>query len=375
MIEENKQIKTYESEKNENIKTIAIYTTSNPPETRCYFTAVYSKKLNGIICIGGTNKTCDQYGTVTMWSKEKNKWTYYTFGDEEYDSPFDKKLTGHSCNIFMEGKQEKVFIFGGFNEDSNYTIHSYLLPTNNMEYSQVEFCKNKTGIAEYPTPRSYHSSNYDEENQCIYVYGGTDMNISNSRDSNFQSIWKFSLKGKYWEKMPVINANPQGAPRGHSAVLHKKKLYIFGGVVLFKKFTNNLYTIDVESRLTETVDYSGDIPDPIAFHSADLINDKYFIVQGGLDKSYNAINECYLYNFNSKSFNRITIPLIPKLFGHKVVANEATVYLIGGMDNFKYVGDETLIFKSEKQGENIFNSDEELHFEPMTQIFEMTIVI
>lgn len=376
MIEEKKQIKTYKPENNENIKSITIYTTPNPPETRCYLTAVYSKASNGIICIGGTNKACDQYGVITMWSKATNKWIYFVYGnDNNYESPFNKEITGHSCNILYEGKQEKVFIFGGFNENCNYTIHSYLLPTNTMEYNQLEFCKNKTGVAEYPTPRSYHSANYDAENQCIYIYGGTDMNISNSRESNFQSIWKFTLKGKYWEKMPVINANPQGAPRGHTSVLFKKQLYIFGGVVLFKKFTNHLYTINVETKLIENIEYSGDIPEPVAFHSSDLINDKFFIIQGGLDKSYNAINECYLFNFETKAFSRITIPLIPKLFGHRLIAKETTIYLIGGMDNFKYVGDDTLIFKSEKQGENIFDSNEDLNFEPMNQIFEMTLNI
>ena len=92
--------------------------------------------------------------------------------------------------------------------------------------------------------------------------------------------------------------------------------------------------------------------------------------------NYNPINDSYVFYFDTNQFTKIEIPLIPKLFGHKVICANNKVYIIGGMDNFKYVGDENLIYKPEKEGDEIFNNlEEELQFSPMDQIFEMELKI
>ena len=121
--------------------------------------------------------------------------------------------------------------------------------------------------------------------------------------------------------------------------------------------------------------YEGNV-NPVAFHSAVLISNTSFIIQGGLDKNYNVIKDCYIYNFEMNSFNKINIPLIPKVFGHKLSFNEEErkVYIVGGMDNFKYVGDENLIYQPENMNDDLFEQNEdELVFYPMKQIFEMEL--
>ena len=365
--------KEYKIENNEFIKNITIYTTKDYPETRCYLTANYSKTKKSIIIIGGTTSKCEQYNCITSFNPKNNKWEFYNYSNDL----FDAEITGHSCNIILENLKEKLFIFGGFNSTSdNYTTHCYLINIEDMIFNQIDIRKNSKNLTEFPSKRSYHTSNYDKEKNIIYIYGGTDMNISNSKNESFQSIWEFDLNRKCWDKIMVTNPISNGVPRGHTSILFNNKLYIFGGVVLFKKFTNILYSIDLNSKEIENINYEGNV-NPVAFHSAILISDKSFIIQGGLDKNYNVVNDCYIYNFETNTFTKINIPLIPKVFGHKLAFNEEEkkIYIVGGMDNFKYVGDENLIYQPENINDDLFDkNEEELIFYPMKQIFEMELV-
>ena len=95
-----------------------------------------------------------------------------------------------------------------------------------------------------------------------------------------------------------------------------------------------------------------------------------------MDKNYNVVNDCYIYNFQTNTFTKINIPLIPKVFGHKLAFNEEEkkIYIVGGMDNFKYVGDENLIYQPENINDDLFDkNEEESIFYPMKQIFEMEL--
>ena len=87
-----------------------------------------------------------------------------------------------------------------------------------MNFNQIDIRKNSKGLTEYPSRRSYHTSNYDKEKNVIYIYGGTDMNISNSKNINFQSIWEFDLNRKCWDKIILNNPPINGVPRGHSSI-------------------------------------------------------------------------------------------------------------------------------------------------------------
>ena len=371
MAEEDPEVKSYSVYNNKVIKTIRIHKTKNPPETQCYLSANYSQKRKTIFCVGGTNKNCEQLPFVFGYKVDDNKWVEY-----QDDNPFDKPITGHTGNIIEDKGRECVFIFAGFGEGDDYTRRAYSLPTSDMSFEQVEFRKNKEGIAEYPLPRSYHTANYDPKTKRVLIYGGTDMNISNSKRPDFQSLWEFNIEGAFWNKKNLIT-NKKGAPRGHTSILFERNLYIFGGVVLFKQFTNTLFKINIDTYTVENVDYTGDKPVPVAFHGAEIVGERGFLVQGGLDQNYNAISNCYFYEFKTKSFSEIKIPLIPKIFGHKLVAvpDKNSIFIVGGMDSFEYVGDKNLIFKPEKESDNIIEqNEEEIKFTPMVELFEMEII-
>ena len=359
------------------IKEISLLKTKNNPPTRAYLTVDYSSKNNSFICIGGSDQSCDQYNIINEYHQKDNIWKYW---NNEEQSELGLELSGHTSNLITFGKNEYIYIFGGYdNWKKDFTAQSYLIDISKKYFQKINYTEPKEGITELPLPRSYHTSNYDKEKQIVYIYGGTDMNINHSKNNNFQSVWAFHLSKKYWKKIEIPNNNLQGAPRGHSSILLKDKLYIFGGVILFKKFQNKLYTIDLKGKKVENVDFENNqsvIPKPMAFHSSILLDNEKFLIHGGLDKNYNTINDIYIYYFNQKKFDKITIPLIPNLFGHKIVMNNTKnkLYIIGGMDNFKYVGDENLIYQIDEDGELLFNkTEEQIEFKPMLNISEILL--
>lgn len=362
------------------IEEISIIKTKNNPPTRCYLSAEFFSKNNSIICIGGSDKSCEQYNIINEYSQKDNIWKSWN-NDEQIE--FGLELSGHSSNLIKFNKKEYIYIFGGFdNWKKQFTSQSYLIDISNKMFQKINYNFNNEKNSEFPLPRTYHTSNYDEEKQIIYIYGGTDMNINHGKNNNFQSVWAFYLTKKFWKKIEIVNPNSVGAPRGHSSILLNDKLYIFGGVVLFKKFQNKLYVIDLISKKIENFEYDeenkkkGAIPKPMAFHSAILIDNEKFLIHGGLDKNYNAINDCYIFYFKDFKFDKINIPLIPNLFGHKIVmnSNKNKLYIVGGMDSFKYVGDENLIYKIDEDGENLFNKNEgQIEFQPMLNILEIVL--
>ena len=132
--------------------------------------------------------------------------------------------------------------------------------------------------------------------------------------------------------------------------------------------------IDYEKNQTSA------IPKPTAFHSALKINEEKFIIHGGLNENYNVINDCYLYYFNENKFEKIEIPFLPKLFGHKLILDpdQWSIFIIGGMDSFKYIGDENLIFSEDEEEENEENDKNKVQYvemdtKPMEQIFEIVL--
>ena len=350
--------------------------------TRCYLTAEYSAKKNSIICIGGSDDKCNQYNKITEYNISENAWNFWKCDEQSEDG---LELSGHSSNLVILNDEEKIFIFGGYdNWKKEFTAQSYLVNIKMKFFEKINYYNSFDSNNELPLPRTYHSSNYDKEKNIIYIYGGTDMNINHSKEDNFQSLWKFDLINKTWYKIHLeINSQQlihDGVPRGHTSILLNDKIYIFGGVSSFKKFLNNLNIINLKENRIESLDYNnesfknGCIPEPIAFHSAVLLDEKKILIHGGLDKRYNAINTCYIFYINEMKFDKININLIPNLFGHKIVmnSNKNKLYIIGGMDNFKYVGDESLIYKIERDQDFIFKKGK-VEFFPMKNILEITL--
>ena len=381
--------KVFDIKDNKEIKQVIIHNTQNPPPTRCYLSSEFSPKLKKIINLGGTDQNNDQYNKVDIYDPVTNKWNIY---GKDFEI-FNIKLSGQSSNLVniscnnindIKRTKEKIFLFGGYNNFlEDFTTHGFLIDTIDLSFEDISYHLNKEKKSILPSHRSYHTSNYDEVNQLIYVYGGTNLNINDSKKDDFQSLWEYNLESKYWTKRELKNCNQNGAPRGHTSILHENKLYIFGGILLFKKFQNALFTINLNNYEIQPIEYEKNaasvIPKPTAFHSALKINEEKFIIHGGLNENYNAINDAYLYYFKEYKFEKIEIPFLPKLFGHKLILDKDkwSIFIMGGMDTFKYIGDENLIFsddeEEDEESDKLKEQYVEMNTKPMENVFEIVL--
>lgn len=376
---QNQQIKILDIPENPLFKSVNFISTKNAPLTRTYFTSHFNSSTNSISNIGGTDINCEQPIEISSYNLEHQSWENSNVNNE---NTFNKKITGHASVLIHDSNQNKIFVYGGFEEPGEYSSNSYFITPENMTFTKIEYQKNKKGIIEFPSKRAYHTVNFDSEHNVVYVYGGTDLNMSNSRKEMFQCVWEFNITNLSWDKILLSNYPKEGSPRAHTSIIKGNKLYVFGGIILFKKYTNTMYCIDLTKKTIDKVEYGGSYPKPVAFHSAVEVNEKCFMVYGGLDENYLPLNDCYVYFYSTKLFIKIDIPCLPKLFGQQNVNNgKGSIFIIGGMDNFKYVGDESLICKEEEvvkedKGEEKENNDKiEMEFKPMETVIEIFIKI
>ena len=171
-----------------NIKSIEIKKIENTNSilARAFFVA---GRLNNkeIFVHGG----CNLDGVreeINIFSPKKFEWKNLKNVSREFSYLFfDKNLYGHkSVTVNLQGK-ECLIVYGGLDGNA-YNKQVFIVSKEDFEWDSANFSS-----CEYPLPRSFHTMNYDEESELIYIYGGWDANFINFNGENFSSLWEFKI--------------------------------------------------------------------------------------------------------------------------------------------------------------------------------------
>jgi len=234
-------------------KTIEGYS----PDSRAYFISEIIDSET-IMIHGGSNKK-EEYQQIDIFDSSTLEWKMiHEFSTLDPFFIFDKKLSGHSSNLVNIKGKNTIVIYGGF-DGKFYSNAIYLIDPENFLFQQVDVRGDKSNNSVYPASRSYHSSNYDPEENCLYIFGGWNCNITAMMSKNFLSLWKFDMNCKnilynynylafMWEQISLENkSNSMISLRGHSSalLLKSKKLLIYGGVIGFTKFSDKIFEISL----------------------------------------------------------------------------------------------------------------------------------
>lgn len=165
------------------------------PDSRAYFICEMIDKET-LFVHGGSNKK-KEYTQIDIFDFSNKEWKIIQ--DISTVDPFfifDKKLSGHTSNIVDNKGKSTIIVYGGF-DGKFYSNAIYLVETENFQFHQVDVrgVKNNNTNSEFPLPRSYHSSNYDQDENCLYIFGGWNGNINTLMTKNFMSLWKFNING------------------------------------------------------------------------------------------------------------------------------------------------------------------------------------
>ena len=143
-----------------------------------------------------------------------------------------------------------------------------------------------------PESREQFSFNIDLTTNQVYLFSGFSSNIKKN------SFWKLDATTFNWSYIkPIEGKNPENR-FGHSGVIYKNKLIIYGGKYINLPYFANLDIYNIETKIWTT-------PNLISLdgfkkrknHIALTIGQQMFI-QGGISEEGELLNDCYLLNFN-----------------------------------------------------------------------------
>ncbi|CAG9331517.1 unnamed protein product [Blepharisma stoltei] len=155
-------------------------------------------------------------------------------------------LDSHTACLY-EDVASSMVVFGGFAEGvRSNTVYILNLSTQKWKRAQTD---------EEPSPRSNHSSVV--YNHCLYIFGGSD-----DEGEKLCDLWKLDLRTYHWEKIIGHGQIPTGRS-GHSAIVFKDDMVIFGGMRDITKETNDMFSFDFLTNTWTMFQFEFQIKDPV----------------------------------------------------------------------------------------------------------------
>ncbi|XP_038045221.1 uncharacterized protein LOC119719803 [Patiria miniata] len=180
-------------------------------------------------------------------------------------------------------------------------------------------------------PPPLHEHTMVAQRGCLFIFGG-ELGYGSCGET---PLWIYSIARQTWEK-PVIESEvmtPTGR-RGHTAVAWRGGMHVYGGYVDLKGSSNELWTLDFETRWWHlSVDAQGEnSPSPRHWHSA-VVYESNMWVYGGLN-NLQPLRDLWRWNFESRQWTRIRGRQSPGfLHGHSAVRMADSMMVFGGEDS------------------------------------------
>lgn len=162
---------------------------------------------------------------------------------------------GHSLTTLPDGK---VLLYGG--ENSSMDMYNDLYSYDNGQWGPV------TPVNNPPSPRKGHSTWYI--NGKKYVHGGRGTNQA------MGDLWTYTPSTKQWQEVQTVN--PPSARSNHKANYYPAGNYtIISGGSTQTGFSNEIWKFD---HTNNTFSLLSNAPGPIAYHNAEIVDDKLYIL-------------------------------------------------------------------------------------------------
>lgn len=146
-----------------------------------------------------------------------------------------KIIDEHTCSQMGN----KVVIFGGF-DDGERVNHVHLFDADTYAWKLLEPADLKKNKA--PKPRAGHSATLHEG--ALYIFGGKD-----DENQKLEDLWRFDIESRVWTELIV--ENPELTPlarAGHTALIYRGYICIFGGIYEVTKELNDLNLYDIANN-------------------------------------------------------------------------------------------------------------------------------
>eukprot|EP01064_Diplonema_japonicum_P013587 TRINITY_DN21139_c0_g1_i1.p1 TRINITY_DN21139_c0_g1~~TRINITY_DN21139_c0_g1_i1.p1 ORF type:complete len:409 (+),score=52.18 TRINITY_DN21139_c0_g1_i1:46-1272(+) len=224
---------------------------------------------------------------------------------------FKQKLNSH---VVKEGKAKDtpqprfghtavvhkgtMIVFGG--RDNKCFDDLWLLCLTTKTWKSVD------QSAQKPIPRAGHTAVV--HNDIMYIFGGV-ADHAGVHNWWLNDLWALNLKTYEWSRIPSLGCLTPDRRKGHTAVVHNNKMYVFGGgqddannsLLLF----NDIWELDFETERWTACDYTGQIPVPRMYHTCVIGDHNNMILFGG--RAENG----FLNEVHELDLSRMTAKLLP----------------------------------------------------------------
>ena len=208
------------------------------------------------------------FAKLTKSIENNNRTNYLEFDDEESQDSQNDNLENSLQNRTNKSLNEKLF--------SKKKNRLYLLK-NNLRYPFKNF------------PGSLSEFTIAHEEKNIILFGG-----HNSRKN--PNIWKFNSSNVSWN---IIKAEdtPMGTRYGHTAILKKGNLYIYGGVYPQYKTFANIEIFNLETKRWTSPAFKTKYNVILRRNHVACSITNCMFVHGGINEKGEYLNDCYLLNY------------------------------------------------------------------------------
>ncbi|RKP19238.1 galactose oxidase, partial [Rozella allomycis CSF55] len=190
-----------------------------------------------------------------------------------------------------------------------------------------------------------------DDNEVIYLFGG--ISSTEERDEIVRQFVQFDIETKSFKSVEWTGECPPhllGAKMNF--VKEERKIYLFGGYRDDFKFSNDLYSFDLETNKWELVECNGMKPRERESHSMEywecskpitllkdneeeeIENGKFLVVFGGLTEGHR-LNDVQFYNLNNKTWYQARTPTANEVTGrsqHSAFIYKDKIYILFGWE-------------------------------------------
>lgn len=186
-----------------------------------------------------------------------------------------------------------IFSFGGYcsSEDyrSLYTIDVQVLNTHTLRWSKVKPHPLERGriYPEVPFKRYGHTAVLYKH--LVYIWGGRNDEMC------CNVLFAFDTRTLRWVK-PTVNGRVPGVRDGHSACVVGHCMYVFGGFEEeINQFSRDVHCLNLETMTWSFVETCGEPPSYRDFHTATVLNDRMYVFggRGDWNSPYHTQDEFY----------------------------------------------------------------------------------
>ncbi|OAY81116.1 Acyl-CoA-binding domain-containing protein 4 [Ananas comosus] len=242
--------------------------------------------------------------------------------------------------------QDKLYVIGG-SRNGRYLSDVQVFDFRTLKWSTVSAnmdpkrSKSDTVISDQVFPASAGHSVVKWENKLVVVAGHC------KESSDTVKVWLIDLETHSWSA-PATNGEAPIARGGQSISLVGSLLFMFGGEDNRRRLLNDLYILDLNTMTWEAVRTKKAAPAPRYDHTAVVYADQYLLIFGG--SSYSpCFNDLHLLDLQTMEWSQPETQgtYVTPRGGHASTLIEENWYIVGGGDN-KSGATETIVLNTSK---------------------------